>query len=1069
MAKAEFDAQGKPQEAEAGDEQSTVRLRPRAGELGSQVVVTAPLAGNDKAPVTDVMLAPPGPPETPAVDGAASTADSGSETKFGVSHQVGADRLSSPWPHIPGYEIISRLAGGGQGVVYKACHVALARVVALKVLHSGRTASTDELTRFRIEAEAIARLQHPHIVQIFDIGEHDGLTYLSLEFVEGGSLHEQLHKHRVAAPKDRAPRDTQPGQPASTVTRPGAQQAARLQPAAQAAHKPLTPREAARLIETLARAVHSAHLRGILHRDLKPANVLMTTDGVPKITDFGLAKLFDDQSDALSSLAGARISDTLRARFSGTRSDGHSYSQVGTIHYMAPEQVWGTSQARDIGPAADIYALGVMLYETLCGTVPLRGNSDRETLELVWSKPAPSPREKRPDVPADLEAICLVCLRKDPERRYASAEALADDLRRFVEDRPVEARQIGVLERIAKWSRRRPTVAALVAVALLGATLTLGVAGAYHLQLAAAHRRVEANYRLAQSNLRAARRAVETLLTRSAADRLGPLAASEPVRRDLLIAALDFVRQLAAEHPDDVELIRQSGSAQRQVGDIEQLLGNFAAARTAYLASLKQLDAADRANPETTAELATTYNSLGLLEEYEGHTAAAEAAYRQSLDLWKSLLKADPQDLVARRGAARSCGNLGLTLVAAGKVTTARDCAEEALQLRSSIAREVPQDAEALADLAAATTNLASALELSGRPADAERRFGEAVGLLDRLPADRQLHPAVQMARLATENNRAVTLNGLKRYAEAEAAARRAVAAGQTLVDSHPDVARYGQALADAQITLAVSLIALDRRGDAEPVLTAARDRYQKLLAASVDPIVQRLSLAEILALHAAVQVRLDRFTSARETQHALEESLIECESYLESNSGRPDLGSRLAVVYDAQAQLLMERKQPVQAKVYLDEAVRYQEQACRATPESARYRGRLQQHLGALARTLMALGEPAAAAEVANRMAELGPAAGEEAGQVFAQLIPLVSGIKGNPKIDEAQCRQRALALLEKSLAAGDVDVHRVAADPAWRTLAGDEAFQALLATAKATAKPAEQTPAAQSPGEPQ
>ena len=1051
MPKLEFDAQGKPLPAEAAEEQSTVRLRHRTGDLGSKAVVTAPLAGTDKAPATDVMLAPPGSVETPAADGAASTADSGSETKLGASHQVGADRLASPWPRIPGYEILSRLAGGGQGVVYKACHVALARVVALKVLHSGRTASPDELTRFRIEAEAIARLQHPHIVQIFDIGEHDGLTYLSLEFVEGGSLHEHLHKHGTATHKNPAPRDEQSDKPSSAAPQPAALSAA------QSTHKPLTPRDAARLIETLARAVHSAHLRGILHRDLKPANVLMTTAGVPKITDFGLAKLFEDQADALSSLAGARISDTLRARFSSTRSEGHSYSQVGTIHYMAPEQVWGTSQARDIGPAADIYALGVMLYETLCGTVPLRGNSDRETLELVWSKPAPSPRENRPDVPADLEAICLVCLRKNPERRYASAEALADDLRRFVEDKPVEARRIGPLERLAKWSRRRPTVAALVAVALLGATLTLGVAGAYHLRLAAAHRRVEENFRQAQINLRSAQDAIDTLLTRSAADRLGPLAASEPVRRELLAAALGFCRQLAAEHPDDADVARQAGRAQRQVGDIDQLLGNFGDARVAYLAGIKQLGAADRQQPATTQELAAAYNSLGLLEEYEGHTAAAEAAYRQSLDLWKSLLKANPQDLVARRGAATSCGNLGLSLVAAGKLSAAGHCADEAHALRTAIAREVPQDAEALADQAAATTNLASALELSGQAAAAERHFGEAAGLLDRLPADRQLHPAVRMARLATENNRAVTLNGLKRYVEAEAAARRAVAAGQALVDSHPDVARYSQALADAQITLAVSLIALDRRGEAEPVLTAARDRYQKLLSSSADPIVQRLSLAEILALYAAVQVRLDRFTSARETQHALEESLAECESFLESNNARPDLGSRLAVVYDAQAQLLMERKQPAQAKAYLDEAVRYQEQACRATPESARYRGRLQQHLSALARTLMALGEPAAAGEVAERMAKLGPAAGQEAAQVFAQLIPLVSGIKGDPKIDEDHCRRRALALLEQSLAAGQVDLEKIASDPAWESLADDEAFKELLGKAK----PAEQTPA--------
>ncbi|MBX9790952.1 MAG: serine/threonine-protein kinase [Pirellulales bacterium] len=1034
MPKAEPDMQGKPESLEAAEDQSTVRLRQRGDDLGSKAVATAPLADSDR-PVTINATAPAHGPGGPA-SFAGSTADSGSETKLGVSHQEGAQRLAEIWPRIPGYEILERLAGGGQGVVYKACHVALARVVALKVLHSGRTASPDEIMRFRIEAEAIARLQHPHIVQIFDIGEYEGLTYLSLEFVEGGSLHEKLHQaHRAA------------GQPSA---------------------RGLAPREAARLVETLARAVHAAHLRGILHRDLKPANVLMAPSGVPKITDFGLAKLFDDQANVISGLAAGRISDALRARISTSRGDGHSYSQVGTIHYMAPEQVWGTSQAREIGPAADIYALGVILYEALCGSVPLRGSSDRETLELVWSRPAPSPREKRSDVPADLEAICLVCLRKDPERRFSSAEALADDLHRFLNDQPVEARHCGPIERLAKWRRRRPAMAALVAVALAGLTLTLGVAGAYHLRLAAAHRRVEENFRQAQANLRSAQDAIDTLLTRSAADRLGPLSASEPVRREMLAAAVGFCRQLAAQHPNDPNVARQAGRAARQVGDIDQLLGNFADAREAYLAAIKQFDAADQRSPATIRELASVYNSLGLLEEYEGHTAAAEDAHRQSLDLWNQCLKTSPQDLVARRGAAASCGNLGLTLVAAGKVTAARDFAEEAYAQRSAIARELPQDAEAKVDLAAATTNLASVLELAGRPVEAEQHFAEAARLLEGLPANRQHHPAVQIARVATENNRAVTLNGLKRPDEAEAAARRAVAAAQTLVNAHPDVSRYGQALADSQVTLALSLIAQDRAAQAEPVLTAARDRYQKLLASSADPIVQRLSLAEILALHATVLVRLDRFTSARETQHALETVLADCEKYLENNSARPDLGSRLAVVYDAQAQLLMERRQPAQAKVYLDEAVRYQEQACHATPESARYRGRLVQHLRGLVRTLFAMGEPGVAGEVAERMASLGPEAGQEAAQVFAQLIPLISGIKGNPKIDENHCRRRALALLETALASGQVDPAKVATDPAWESLANDESFKELIANAQPKVEPEKTEATPPAPAEP-
>ncbi len=183
MPKAKPDAQPNQASAEAGDEQSTVRLRQRAGDLGSKAVATAHFGESDKPATIDAAPQAHGPGDPPVADLAASTEDSGSETKLGVSHQVGAERLATPWPRIPGYEILARLAGGGQGVVYKACHVALARVVALKVLHSGRTATPDELLRFRIEAEAIARLQHQHIVQIFDIGEHDGLTYLSLEFV----------------------------------------------------------------------------------------------------------------------------------------------------------------------------------------------------------------------------------------------------------------------------------------------------------------------------------------------------------------------------------------------------------------------------------------------------------------------------------------------------------------------------------------------------------------------------------------------------------------------------------------------------------------------------------------------------------------------------------------------------------------------------------------------------------------------------------------------------------------------------------------------------------------------
>jgi serine/threonine protein kinase len=318
-----------------------------------------------------------------------------------VSGDYSVASIGQSSPGIRGYEILSEIGRGGMGVVYKARQLLPKRIVALKMILVGRHASEQDIMRFQVEAEAVASILHPGIVQIFEVDTYEGLPYFAMEFCPGGSLAQRL------------------------------------------SGKPLPAREAAQLLEQIGRSLQAAHAKAIVHRDLKPANILFTEDGQPKVVDFGLAKRLDEvgltQSGAL----------------------------LGTPSYMAPEQTGGQ---KDVGPAADIYALGAMLYECLTGRPPFHGPSMLEILEQVRVAEPIAPSRLVPGVPSDLETICLKCLEKSPTRRYASAGDLADDLGRFLDSRPIKARPVGRLERAWKWARRRPTEAALALVSLLAVT-----------------------------------------------------------------------------------------------------------------------------------------------------------------------------------------------------------------------------------------------------------------------------------------------------------------------------------------------------------------------------------------------------------------------------------------------------------------------------------------------------------------------------------------------------------------------------------------------------------------------
>jgi len=326
-------------------------------------------------------------------------------------------------PHIPGHEVEAFLGRGGAGIVFRARHLRLNRPVAVKMLLAGAYAEPHERGRFQREAEAIASLRHPNVVQVYDVGEVDGRPYFTMEFVEGGSLAQKL------------------------------------------AGTPLPAREAAELLATLAAAVHAAHTAGIVHRDLKPGNVLLTADGTPKVGDFGLAR-----------------------RLGGDAGLTRTGIALGTPSYMAPEQVQGKHDAE--GPATDVYALGAILYESLTGRPPYKGETGEETLRQVASQEPVHPSRLNPKVPRDLETICLHCLHKEPARRYTSAAALAEDLGRFQDGRPVRARRLGPAARSWRWCRRNPVATALVSTSI--ALIALAIGGGFWLERQRSERREDA-------------------------------------------------------------------------------------------------------------------------------------------------------------------------------------------------------------------------------------------------------------------------------------------------------------------------------------------------------------------------------------------------------------------------------------------------------------------------------------------------------------------------------------------------------------------------------------------------
>jgi tetratricopeptide (TPR) repeat protein len=943
-------------------------------------------------------------------------------------------RRLGPAERIGPYEILGELGRGGMGVVYRARHVELNRVVALKMLLRSPSADPAGQIRFRTEAEAVARMQHPNIVQLFEVGQHEGQPYLTLELVEGGSL------------ADHADGKAQP------------------------------PAQAARWLELLARAVQYAHERGVLHRDLKPANVLLTAEGTPKVSDFGLARPVE--------------------RVTGPTSTG---AILGTPAYMAPEQV---DASMAVGPRADVWGLGAILYELLTGRPPFVGETPWEVLLRVKVQDPVPPRLLWPGVPRDLETVCLKCLEKQPQGRYGSAGELADEMRRFLDGRPIQARPINAWGRLVRWARRRPVVAALsaglLAVTLLGIGLVTWQwqeAEAAAQEARAARGRAEATAR-SEANARHAATASETRAldfekkARAAVVRWYVYATQDPrmkaigledLRKELLLEARAFLQDFTRGRGDDPGAAGDRALAHFQLASVLVELKEFEPARREFataLALYRKLAGRRLDLHSVRSDVANCLHNLAALDVEAGRLKEAEATYDECLALRRSLAEAYPAVAGYRADLAGTVAAVGLMHLAAKRHAAAEQCLKKALALRRQLADELPKRSQPRRDVADSLNALAGYYNAQGRFADAEVLFRQTVKVEQAL-ADAEPHVPQWRFELAVAHlNLGQILLAAGQLAEAKDSLLQSIKLGQQLLDGHPAVPLYRQRLAAAYHYLGRVHAAAGRAREAEQAVLRAAELRQPLLEKRRAEATVRHEQAFSWYQLAVWWLPARRHADA---ESALLKAISLWKELLREQPGVAERARVLGNTLSRLGQLKMHTARPLEAVAHASEAIHWLNDAVNQAPKHAQARlflrnahwlraearTRLGLHAeaitdwdrtialdtGTLRRTFRQLraaslassGKHAEATAEVERLVE----AGELSASVLYGLACVVSVAAKAAPPGEVRERYaaRALELLQRAVDGGFADVRRIETSPELAAVRQCEGFRKVLA----------------------
>ncbi len=804
------------------------------------------------------------------------------------------------------FQIRRELGRGGYGVVFLAFDPQLGREVALKVPRPEALVHPELRARFQQEARAAAGLDHPNLVPVYDAGEEAGICYIASAYCPGVTLAHWLKE--------------QTG--------------------------PVPCADAARLVATLAGAVEHAHQRGIVHRDLKPANILLMSGGVvsgessadttdhspltthqPKITDFGLAKLLD------------------RPPADGTQYHTQSGAVIGTPSYMAPEQAAGGGKG--VGPAADVYALGAILYELLTGRPPFRADTVLETLQLVCSEEALAPGKLRGRLPRDLETICLKCLHKEPQRRYASARALADDLGRFLRREPIHARPVGTPERVWRWARRNPREAAWLAAVVVLVLGGLGVALA--LWRLAEARRVVAEIAVRQArterdaaadSARRALAAVRESFTLAAEHPAFQADGLTPARKLLLERARRFLRDFIARRGDDPAVRADVADAHERSAHIAALLGTSAEALAGFAQARAEYDRLARDRPDDPAARAGVARVLAAaagLHEQAGRHDQAVGLYRDAIARQQRLLDADPANADVRQDLATTWRQLGALRSAAGQPEDALAALETCRRLLRPLLRGRP-GLRARSIQAACLTSLGQMYWERRKLTEADRALRDARAVREQM--------LEEFPSTGARRELAIVLGTLGQVCDERGDQAGTLDFFQRAADLREQIARANPRVHQYQIDLAISLGGLAgqwlRRGRTDQALAfqlRALDCCTRAVAADPRAVEYRRRLG---ACHWDLHYTYRALRQPDQAAGHLRQAVAAWEEVVARDPGVRAHKALLAAGYTGAAEMARNARRFDEAREAYGKARRLHAELRRADPTNPRHRYRL-------------------------------------------------------------------------------------------------------------------------------